>query len=437
MIQSIPVVIALTALSVIVFILTIERVLRARALARETEQARQRRLQHVALLEEINSLKMELARKSDIAEQVPVIAKHLTEKLSAASVPAIAVRAFKEFFHATHVGFFVPVSNSADYTLEVGVGFPPEWQGAIRIASDEGIVGAALQRRCVTSRQEPFSAPGQRTSANTLEELGITPDFAVPISGIPGRPDVNGVIAVAGTPFPPEEERKYVAMLSDLISIALQKANFADANKAAAWKDDLTGVSKRLHFVQRFEAEIRRTENYQQPCALFMFDVDRFKTVNDTYGHAAGDIVIRKVAEIAVLNTRSSDLVGRYGGDEFLVLIAGSSEEQAFQYCENIRKKIAGTDIRIPGLTEPVRLTISGGLSVFPQHGRSTTDLTRAADHALYEAKRRGRNQTVVASLETLDSLFPCQTSDIADPPDPESLGDHAVPLPSPKPSPL
>jgi len=407
--QSIPVVIATTALSTIAIIMAVERFFRMRALARESEQNRQRRQKHVALLDELKSLKKELSRKRDIADQVPIIAKNLTERLSASAIPAIAVRSSKEFFHATHVGFFAPAGNSPDYTLEVGVGFPPEWQGKIRITSDEGILGAALRKRAVISRVEPWSSSGLRTSGKSLEQLGISPDFAAPVYG---DDEIAGVIVIAGCPFPPEEERRYVSMMADIISIALQKANLSDANQTAAWKDDLTGVAKRLHFLQRFEGEIRRARDYQQPFALFMFDVDSFKTVNDTYGHAAGDVVIRKIAEIAMLNTRSSDIVGRYGGDEFLVLITSSTQEQAFQYCENIRKKIAGTEIRIPGLAEPIRLTISGGLSVYPTHGHSTTELTRAADHALYEAKRRGRDQTVVARLEEIDGSFPGEASD-------------------------
>ncbi len=402
---SIPIVVGMTALVTVAVIMLVERFFRKRALATESENNRQRRLQHVALLDERKSLRKELARAREVADQLPLIAKNLTQKLAPEAIPAIAVRAFKEFFHATRVGYFVPLGISSEYTLEVGAGFPPEWQHSIRVTSDEGMLGLALQRRSVISRAEPCASPGrQMSSGTTLEHLGISPDFVVPVFGIA---EIVGVVVVDGTPFPPAEERKYVSMLADLISVTIQRATLADAKSAVVWRDELTGVAKRPHFLQRFEAELRRTQDYQQPCALFMFDVDRFKLVNDTYGHAAGDIVIQKVAEIAMLNTRSSDLVGRFGGDEFLVLITSATQEQAFQYCENIRKKFAGTEIRIPGLAEPIRLTISGGLSVFPDHGRSTADLTRAADHALYEAKRRGRNQTMIATAETLDRVFP------------------------------
>jgi diguanylate cyclase (GGDEF)-like protein len=128
-----------------------------------------------------------------------------------------------------------------------------------------------------------------------------------------------------------------------------------------------------------------------------MFDIDEFKKINDTYGHVSGDIAIKKVAEIVRSNTRSSDLVGRYGGDEFTVLITSTTQEQAFTYADNLRKKINDAEIQIPGHATPIRITISGGLAVFPTHGMSTGELIIAADYALYDAKRKGRNRTVLA----------------------------------------
>jgi diguanylate cyclase (GGDEF)-like protein len=251
----------------------------------------------------------------------------------------------------------------------------------------------------VAARIDPLASSGLRASSRSLEQMGIPPDFAAPVFGVSG---IAGVLVITGCPYPLEEERKYVSMLVDLFSIAIQKAALANGTLTAGWKDDLTGLSTRLHFLQRFESEIRRTGNYQLSFALFMFDIDKFKQINDTYGHAAGDIVIRRVAEITKKHTRSSDLVGRYGGDEFLVLITSSSQENSLRYAENIRNVIADAELKIPGNDTPLRLTISGGLAYYPTHGQSTSELMHAADHALYEAKRKGRNQVSVAAVQRL-----------------------------------
>jgi PleD family two-component response regulator len=118
------------------------------------------------------------------------------------------------------------------------------------------------------------------------------------------------------------------------------------------------------------------------------------------------DVVIKKMVDLVRLNTRSSDLVGRYGGDEFMVLMMSSNAEQAHHYAEKLREKIAATDIRIPGQDAPIRLTISGGLAMWPTDGQSTTELLQCADVALYEAKRRGRNNTVAIQSLGLDGAI-------------------------------
>jgi len=209
---------------------------------------------------------------------------------------------------------------------------------------------------------------------------------------------------VAGCPFPLEEERINMSMLADLLSMALQNATHLDLSKDGKWLDQLTGVANRLYFQQRFENEIRRTENYRQALALFMFDIDEFKKINDTHGHYTGDVVIKKMAELVKRNTRSSDLVGRYGGDEFVVLITSATEGQAASFAEHLREMISTTDIAIPGTEVPIRITISGGLAIFPTHGLSTIELFRAADDALYASKRQGRNRVLLATSTGLDS---------------------------------
>jgi len=184
----------------------------------------------------------------------------------------------------------------------------------------------------------------------------------------------------------------------------LQNATLFDLNRSGTWVDHLTGVANRLYFQQRFESEIRRTVNYRHALALFMFDIDEFKKINDRHGHHAGDVVIKKMAEIVKENTRGSDLVARFGGDEFIVLITSTTEEQAVSYAEKLREMVSAADIAIPGTEVPVRITVSGGLAMFPTHGQSTAELFRAADDALYESKQEGRNRITIAASVGLDS---------------------------------
>ena len=398
--DSYPFIVAKATLLFLAVVLVIEYVIRRREVGRELEKNRQKQHQLATTSAKLNSLKKELARKSEIADQFPRITRKLTEKLPPDAYPAIAVRSVMEFFHAGKVGYFAPAERSSDYTLVVGAGFPPDWLGKVRIHSDEGILGMALQKKMVVSRTDPHSSSGRRSSRRSLEDMEGTPDFVAPVFGVSGT---LGALVVAGCPFPLEEERIYVSMLSDLLSMALQNATLLDPTRDGKWVDQLTGVSNRIHFLQWFENAIRRTENYREALALLMFDIDEFKRINDTHGHYAGDVAIRKMAEIVKKNTRGSDLVGRYGGDEFMVLITSTTEEQAASIAGHLREKISTTDIAIPGTEVPVRITISGGLALFPTHGQSTTDLFRAADAALYDAKRQGRNRILLATSVGLD----------------------------------
>ena len=358
-----PFIVAKATLLILTAVLIVEYVIRRRNLSRELAQNRLKQQQLAAYAAELKNLKMELARKSEIAEKLPQITKKMTEKLPSDAYPTIAVRSMKDFFHADKVGYFAPVEGSSDYSLVVGTGFPPDWQDKVRIHPSEGILGMALRNRVVVSRMDPHASSGRRSSRSSLENLEVAPDFVAPVFGISGT---VGALVIAGCPFPLDEERVYVSMFADQLSTMLQNAALLDSSRNATWVDHLTGVANRLYFQQRFESEIRRTGNYRQALALFMFDIDEFKKINDTHGHHAGDVVIKKMAEIVKKNTRASDLVGRYGGDEFIVLITSTTEKQAITFAEKLREMISATDIAIPGTEVPVRITVSGGTCDVP-----------------------------------------------------------------------
>lgn len=350
--------------------------------------------QIVDLSRKLKNVEGELARKREFAEQMPLIISKLAQELPETFLPPLAVRFAKNYFYARQVGYFASIEGSSDYTLEVGVGFSADWQGKVRIASDEGILGAAIQKKVVVAKCDPSASSGTRSPGLSLEQAGVEPDFVAPVIGLSGT---KGALVIAGCPFPLEEERIYVSTLADLLSNALQKAALTELSKSSTWLDPLTGVANRLYFARRFESEIRRAQSYGQALGLLILDIDEFKKINDTFGHPAGDQVIRRFAEIVRSVTRSSDLVCRYGGDEFIVLLTSSNIQQVLAYADHLVKNIAATDILVPRHAAPIHLTTSCGVATYPADGRSTTELLHAADDALYEAKRQGRNRIILA----------------------------------------
>ncbi len=162
-----------------------------------------------------------------------------------------------------------------------------------------------------------------------------------------------------------------------------------------AFYDRLTGVANRRYFESLLDREVRRAERYGQGFALVMFDLDHFKKVNDTYGHATGDVVLQEVTRVAGERLRSVDVLGRWGGEEFMVLLPGAAAEEGARVAELVRARVAGHAFPRAG-----QVTVSLGVAAF-HSGEPRGELLRRVDEALYRAKREGRNRVALAPPPT------------------------------------
>jgi two-component system, cell cycle response regulator len=173
-----------------------------------------------------------------------------------------------------------------------------------------------------------------------------------------------------------------------------------DANrrlKKLSITDGLTGLFNHRHMQELLREEFERSKRSSDPVGVVMLDLDRFKQVNDTYGHPTGDIILFETAEILRETAREIDMLGRYGGEEFMVILPGSDEEAAARFAERVREHVADHLFR-DGATE-VRMTVSSGVAALPAaRAESPSALLKQADEALYRAKGGGRNRVVRAS---------------------------------------
>ena len=161
-----------------------------------------------------------------------------------------------------------------------------------------------------------------------------------------------------------------------------------------ATRDQLTGLRNRRCLLSSLSSEVAFAARYRTKLCFVMFDIDHFKSINDTYGHPVGDAVLRQVAETAGEQLREEDVLARYGGEEFAVILRGLSEKQAFGYCERIRKEIQNLPLSHNG-TE-FRTTISLGFAMLDTERDQNSDgLLARTDEYLYRAKQAGRNRTV------------------------------------------
>lgn len=169
-----------------------------------------------------------------------------------------------------------------------------------------------------------------------------------------------------------------------------------DTLREQAIRDPLTGLHNRHYLNEILERELSRAIRERYPISFLLLDIDHFKHVNDTYGHAAGDFVLKELADLLAEFTRTGDIVCRYGGEEFLVAFPNTKERDAYLIADRLRESIQGTPIYVD--QHMISITISAGLSEFPTHGRFEAVVLEAADKALYHAKHNGRNQVVLWS---------------------------------------
>jgi diguanylate cyclase (GGDEF)-like protein len=165
---------------------------------------------------------------------------------------------------------------------------------------------------------------------------------------------------------------------------------YLDSCEEAAFTDHLTGLANRRRFERQLEREVGRVLRFERPFTLLMIDIDNFKNLNDTYGHDAGDEAIRRISRVLREGTRGIDLAARIGGEEFAVLLVETSQTAGMEVAERLR--IAIRDLEAPA---GARITASVGVAECPTDAQTASGILKAADVALYEAKRNGRDRVV------------------------------------------
>ncbi|MEW5992687.1 MAG: diguanylate cyclase [Chloroflexota bacterium] len=233
-------------------------------------------------------------------------------------------------------------------------------------------LAAAVTRAYIRSRIEPLVAAAERLAAGD-------PDVAVPT-----RRDALG--------------RRLAAAVTAL------RSTMAEAQSEAT-TDRLTGIPNRPAIVGALFTEVERSVRYRRPLAVAFADIDHFKTVNDTYGHEAGDAILQGVAATLRRNLRSSDRVGRYGGEEFMILLPETSVEDAAVLADKLRLIVAGEHHHLPDGSE-VGVTVSLGVTGGAGDRLSVDALVREADAAMYSAKALGRDQVYAFEEPNDDSTI-------------------------------
>ena len=280
------------------------------------------------------------------------------------------------------------------------VKFMPEGRGLLGAAMREG-APVRVQDVASDSRSQEFP-PGHPPIRNLIE---------VPLQY---RNRIIGELLAANKesnePFTQEDE-DLLLTLAVQSATAVENARLYAMTVEMATMDSLTGLNNRRVLQGRLDEEIERSDRYQHPFAVLMIDIDHFKQVNDTFGHAAGDSVLRGLARILKSQIRNVDIAGRYGGEEFVVILPETDRIRGKGVAEQIREGVSRASFLLSDGRES-GITVSVGVTCYPECSRTAADLIDKADQALYIAKKEGRDrvrlysETLKAQLEKDPSLI-------------------------------
>ena len=334
----------------------------------------------VAVAMENARLFAEEQRRSRYLEFLNRVSKTAISSQEPEAMMAEIVGEIQKNFRFDHIGIGILDYASKDIEIKAEAGTSERTLGR-RVPLGVGIMGRVARS-------------GEMSLMQTQSEgklLGILPEsnsvLCVPIAYSETLLGVLNVESTAENAFA-QQEVLILRTLADLLATALHNAFVFQKMQQQSITDGLTGIKTRRYFNEALQSEWKRASRSGRPFSVVLIDLDKFKTVNDTLGHLEGDLVLARIGRILEQKSRQSNVVARYGGDEFVVLMPETGVEQAQILSERLRLWIA-TDATM----NDRQITASFGVATFPMHGATAEDILHVADMGMYHSKRTGGNR--------------------------------------------
>jgi diguanylate cyclase (GGDEF)-like protein/PAS domain S-box-containing protein len=311
---------------------------------------------------------------------------------------------------------------SLDEVFAASLGFAPKIfpvaRGAIALLNDARssteVIGSWSDCRLPAMEFEPNSCWALRTGHPHLVLAGDSTARCEHAAGVKNtylcipilaQGETMGILHLQATDEAPRldaTELSFKTTFAGQVGLSIANIKLREALRTQSVRDALTGLYNRRYLEEILDREVRRASRATQALGILMIDLDHFKSFNDTYGHDAGDAVLREIGMSLTKGIRAEDFVCRFGGEEFVVILPTADLAASRMRAERLRSKVKELTILYQGKSMGM-ITISVGVAVLPDHGRSPKELMAAADAALYEAKRGGRDQVVLAVAKTTE----------------------------------
>jgi diguanylate cyclase (GGDEF)-like protein len=328
-------------------------------------------------------------RRAEQLEAINAVARQTTAVRDLDELLGVVCRLVLEWFHADHVAVLLAEGEALRVRAYEGRLTPNVPKGA-QLAPGSGVAARALATGQTLIENDVASVTGY--IAGFMETQS---EICVPLMFSGEKLGVIALDSATKDTFHRDDVQP-LESVADICAAAIQNASYFDRMRQLAYVDGLTGIHNRRFFEMRVVEELERAARFQGRMSVIMVDIDNFKRVNDEFGHLLGDEVLRAVSSLMKHHLRKMDIVCRYGGEEFAVVVPETSCENAVRVAEKLRRQVEGH--HFPGV--PRKVTISCGIADYPTHGITRDEVVAAADAALYAAKEAGRNKVRSATLK-------------------------------------
>lgn len=330
----------------------------------------------IELQREIEILKYEKERHIQFVISIPEIVKNLASNQSFEETVSSIFHLIRSLIDPEIIKLYMLDRAANSLFLVHAYGSGEESKSILNIG--EGIIGVAAENKMLVLRTAQLSDAYD----------GI--DIAVPILF---KERLLGAIGLGKIKEKGGNEKRFISMIADLAGISLQSSTYLKMVKEEASTDSLTGLHNRRYLFETAKEIAQKAIARHSPVSVFIFDIDHFKRYNDLNGHSEGDHLLVELSKLLKENSRGTDVVARFGGEEFIVLMPDTDKDSASRYAEKIRKLIEEHPFNHREMQPAGYVSISGGVAAFPFDGNSLSAVIRRSDEALYESKRSGRNR--------------------------------------------